>query len=371
MDSIGKNEQILEASNGQNNEVLISNINKKMEELNYEEIKKTLSIWNSLLSKYLTQEIFEEYKDKKTQLWTTLFDIIKSCIKHPNSKVGIYAWDAESYNTFQKIFTPIIEDFHWVDTDTIYDWKLEPITLNLRIDPKSYIDMRMRMWANLKWRFPSTQTLEDRKNIEKEVSQILENNFGWKYFSAKETAPEKWKERGEKGRGFPLEDAYLKDAGVITDFRPEWSGIWMDNPENPSTIIIINEEDHIRFTWFGRDMQKIYNNVANIYNKLDEELEFAKHKKYGNLGSCPSNIGHMFKSWLRISFPKIQQQYPLEELKKIAKEYGCEIRGKWWESSKSFDVIEVSNSKRFMSPQDAVIKRSELLNRLTDMEKSI
>jgi hypothetical protein len=33
--------------------------------------------------------------------------------------------------------------------------------------------------------------------------------------------------------------------------------------------------------------------------------------------------------------------------------------------------MEVSNSKRFMSPQDAVIKRWNLLNRLTDMENAL
>jgi protein arginine kinase len=66
--------------------------------------------------------------------------------------------------------------------------------------------------------------------------------------------------------------------------------MWMDNPENPTVIVIINEEDHIRFTGFHRDMQEVYDKVSKIYNTLDKELPFAKHEKYGNLGSCPSNI---------------------------------------------------------------------------------
>lgn len=342
-----------------------------MENLSYDDISKILSWSNSLLAKFLTKDVFEEYKDKKTSKWVNLLDIIKWWLKRPNSKIWIYAWDHESYTTFEKIFKPIVEQFHWVDENEKYEWELEEIKLSLNIDPKSYIDMRMRMWANLQWNFPSKQTLDDRKQIEREVSNILKTEFWWKYFSAKETHPDQRQERQDKWFWFALEDEYLKDAWIINEFRPEWSWIWMDNPQNPWTIVIVNEEDHLRFTWFWREVQTIYNNVSKIYNELDKKLKFAKHEKYWNLWSCPSNIWHMFKSWIRISFPKLQKEYEIDDLRKIAKEYWCEIRWKWWEMSKSFDVIEVSNSKRFMPAQEAVKNRAELLNRLTEMENNI
>lgn len=337
----------------------------------YAEIEKTLAGGNSLLKKYLTEEVYNEYKNVTTTLWTTLMDVIKSGLAHPTSKIGIYAWDAESYTTFSKLFTPIIEEFHAVDGDAVYNGKLDPIKLDLHLDPKSYVDMRMRMWANLQARFPVTEQLEDREKVEQQVSSTLLKHFGGQYFSAAKVDSEQWNDWQSKGWWFPLTDKYLEDAGIIKDFWPQGSGIWMDNVENPSVIVIVNEEDHVRFTWFGRDMQEIYDKVAKIYNTLDSELPFAKHEKYGNLGSCPSNIGHMFKSGLRIKFPKILAKYPIEDLKAIAKEYGCEIRGQWGESSKSFDVMEVSNSRRFMSPQDSVEKWADLLNRLTDMEQAL
>ena len=117
-------------------------------------------------------------------------------------------------------------------------------------------------------------------------------------------------------------------------------------------------------------MQVVYDKVSAVYNTLDQKLKFAKSEKYGNLGSCPSNIGHMFKSGIRISFPQLQKNHSIEELRAIAKEYGCEIRGKGGESSKTFDVMEISNSVRFMSPQEAVIKWATLLNRFATCERN-
>lgn len=354
------------------NDLLFNNI--AMENLSYEQVAKILSVSSSLLSKHLTEDVFNNLKNKKTSWWVTLFDIIKWSLVRPICKIGVYAWDDESYSVFEEILSPIVESHHGVDSSTVYPkGKLGPISSNIELDldSESYEDIRMRMGANLKWRFPSTQTLEDRKQLEDKVSSLLKKEFWGEYFSVVNTSPEQWKEWQDKGYGFALEDEYLKEAWIITDFWPEGSWIWMDDSINPSTIVIINEEDHIRFTGFGKNMKPIYENLSKIYNKLDENLPFAKHEKYWNLWSCPTNIWHMFKTGIRISLPNVQAKYPLDDLKAIAKEYGCEIRWKGWEMSKSFDVIEISNSKRFMPAQEAIEKWTNLLNRLTKMEREL
>lgn len=358
-------------ANESKQEVTLLLNDKNMSMVSYEEIQSAIGDGNSLLKKHLTEEVYNEYKDVKTASGTTLYDIVRSCLKHPTSKIGMYAGDAESYQVFEKLFVPTIEDFHSVDKDLVYNGELGPIKLDLHLDPEAYGDIRIRMGANLNARFPAVQNKEESEEIERQVTDVLLKNFGGQYFSAATTPSEQRDARQKKWWGFPLKDAYLEDAGIIKDFWPKWSGMWMDNPENPTVIVIINEEDHIRFTGFHRDMQEVYDKVSKIYNTLDKELPFAKHEKYGNLGSCPSNIWHMFKSGIRIKFPKLLEKHSIEDLRAIAKEYGCEIRGQGGESSKSFDIMEVSNSKRFMSPQDAVIKRWNLLNRLTDMENAL
>lgn len=67
----------------------------------------------SLLKKYLTKEVFDALKNKKTPSFgSTLLDVIQSGLENHDSGVGIYAPDAEAYTTFADLFDPIIEDYH-------------------------------------------------------------------------------------------------------------------------------------------------------------------------------------------------------------------------------------------------------------------
>lgn len=64
----------------------------------------------SLLKKYLTKEVFDNLKNKKTPTFgSTLLDVIQSGLENHDSGVGIYAPDAEAYTTFAELFDPIIE----------------------------------------------------------------------------------------------------------------------------------------------------------------------------------------------------------------------------------------------------------------------
>lgn len=66
----------------------------------------------SLLKKYLTREVFDALKERKTKLGATLLDCVQSGFENPDSGVGIYAPDAEAYSLFSELFDPIIEDYH-------------------------------------------------------------------------------------------------------------------------------------------------------------------------------------------------------------------------------------------------------------------
>lgn len=66
----------------------------------------------SLLKKYLSKEVFDQLKTKKTAFGSTLLDVIQSGLENHDSGVGIYAPDAESYTLFGDLFDPIIDDYH-------------------------------------------------------------------------------------------------------------------------------------------------------------------------------------------------------------------------------------------------------------------
>ncbi|MQK89894.1 hypothetical protein EI007_25690, partial [Escherichia coli] len=67
---------------------------------------------HSLLKKYLTKEVVDQLKDKKTKLGANLLDVIQSGVANLDSGVGVYAPDAEAYTLFKPLFDPLIQDYH-------------------------------------------------------------------------------------------------------------------------------------------------------------------------------------------------------------------------------------------------------------------
>jgi hypothetical protein len=63
--------------------------------MNYPQFPKECK---SLLCKYLTPEVFEALKDKKTANGFTLEQAINSGVQNIDSGIGVYAGDKESYS---------------------------------------------------------------------------------------------------------------------------------------------------------------------------------------------------------------------------------------------------------------------------------
>ncbi|CAN8023216.1 unnamed protein product [Ixodes persulcatus] len=66
----------------------------------------------SLLNKYITKDVFEKLKTRKTAMGASLVDIIQSCVENLDSDVGLCAPDAQLYTLFAGLFNPVIEDYH-------------------------------------------------------------------------------------------------------------------------------------------------------------------------------------------------------------------------------------------------------------------
>eukprot|EP01083_Nonionella_stella_P273919 929572_1 len=70
----------------------------------------------SLLKKYLSQEIFETLKSTRTDKGCDFKSCIRSGIDNLDSGVGVYASDADAYNVFSALLHPIIVDYHKLDS---------------------------------------------------------------------------------------------------------------------------------------------------------------------------------------------------------------------------------------------------------------
>lgn len=63
---------------------------------------------NSALSRHLTQEIWNEYKDKSCAEGVSFKTCVFSGVANLDSGIGIYAGSHDAYYTFNKIFDRVI-----------------------------------------------------------------------------------------------------------------------------------------------------------------------------------------------------------------------------------------------------------------------
>ncbi len=67
----------------------------------------------SLLSKYLSRDIYASLRTSITRSFhSSLWDVIRSGLSRPESELGLYAPDAEAYDTFGALLMPVIRDYH-------------------------------------------------------------------------------------------------------------------------------------------------------------------------------------------------------------------------------------------------------------------
>ena len=70
----------------------------------------------SKLKKFLTKEVFQKLRTKKTPTFgSSLKDVIQSGIENPDSGIGLYAPDAEAYSVFAALFDPVIGNANFED----------------------------------------------------------------------------------------------------------------------------------------------------------------------------------------------------------------------------------------------------------------
>ena len=104
------------------------------------------------MSKYLSKNIFEELRYKKTSNGFSLEHAINSGIENPDSFIGIYAGDEESYTLFASLLDPIIKQYHGFSKDDKHISNLKTDDLkadDLDINNKYIISTRIRVARNL------------------------------------------------------------------------------------------------------------------------------------------------------------------------------------------------------------------------------
>jgi arginine kinase len=140
--------------------------------------KMAASDSKSLLKKYLTKEVFDALKNKKTSFGSTLLDCVQSGFENLDSGVGIYAPDAEAYSVFSDLFDPIIEDYHggFKKTDKHPACDFGDATSFPNLDPNNefVVSTRVRCGRSMEgYPFNPCLTEAQYKEMEAKVSSTL------------------------------------------------------------------------------------------------------------------------------------------------------------------------------------------------------
>lgn len=309
----------------------------------------------SLLHRYLTPEIFNELKHLQTKAGFSLNQAIESGLKNPDSTIGIYAGDAESYGLFFKIFKPIIETYHKVSIDRIHPSDLNPMddrsTIPLNHGILSY---RIRIARNLTgFAFPPLMDDMDRTGVEElAVNALLKlkDDLKGDYIPlGKLTKSQRTALATERllfGRG----DRFMEAAGINRNW-PTSRGIFVSDDHR--FTVWINEEDHLRIISLDRPgasrttigIKKTYNRLARAMAHLERDLKFAKDPLLGYLTSCPSNLGTGMRAGVHICLPGFKTWE--KEIGETADKYQLQIRGTHGEKTGVKDnVVDISNLHR-------------------------
>ncbi len=305
----------------------------------------------SLMSKYLTKEIFDKLNLKKTKNGFTINDVINSGIKNPDSGIGAYAGDEESYKLFAPLFDSIIQEYHGFSKNDKHTSNLNCDDLNAPnpdIDNQYILSTRIRVGRNLD-KFPLGPAISNnqRYEIEQTVSQTLEaltGNLAGNYYSIDGMSDEISQKLIKDHFLFKAGDRFLETAGLNRNW-PKGRGIYHNTDK--TFLVWINEEDQLRIISMqqGGDIKEVFSKLTNAIKLLEQKMKFSYNSHLGYITSCPTNLGTAMRASVHIKLPKLAQD--MDRFKEICDKYYLQIRGIDGEHSKSVGgVYDISNKRR-------------------------
>jgi len=330
----------------------------------------------SLVKKYLTKEVFDKLKDKKTALGATLLDVIQSGVENLDSGVGIYAPDAEAYSLFAPLFDPIIEDYHvgfsQTDKHPAKDFGDTSTLVNVDPEGKYVVSTRVRCGRSLEgYPFNPCLTESHYKEMEAKVSSTLatlEGELKGTYHPLTGMSKEVQQQLIDDHFLFKEGDRFLQAANACR-YWPTGRGIYHN--DNKTFLVWCNEEDHLRIIsmQMGGDLGAVFRRLTNAVNEIEKRIPFSHHDRLGFLTFCPTNLGTTVRASVHIKVPKLAADYP--KLEATAAKYNLQVRGTSGEHTAAIGgIYDISNKRRMgLTEFEAVKEMQDGILELIKLEK--
>jgi len=330
---------------------------------------------NSMLCKHLTSEVFEALKEKITVNGFTLKQAINSGVENIDSGIGVYAGDAETYDTFALLFDKIIEDYHGFSETDEHHSNLNANDLNIKeLDDNYILSTRIRVGRNVKdVPLGTIISKEQRDEVESLVSTALTSLDGelvGTYFPLHGMSKEVQDSLIKEHFLFKEGDRFLEAAGLNRDWS-EGRGIYHNHDK--TFLVWINEEDQLRIISMqkGGDVLEVFTRLVKAIKSIEKKVAFAYSERLGYISSCPTNLGTAMRASVHIKLPNLGEDR--EAFKAITDKYHLQIRGINGEHSESKEgIYDISNRRRLgVTEVEAVQDMIDGVAMLIEAEKAL
>jgi creatine kinase len=316
-----------------------------------------------------------------------LTKIIASGVENPDSQMGAYAMNPEDYEQFSTMLDPMIRDSHGIPADKKiaqqHDWDSSGKNCDLgQIDERLRdVSMRVRVARNVAtFPLPGAMSKQQRVAFESIAAQafakLAENPaFGGRYLSITPGSPDEidadeYVRRVQAHQMFKdmSADPYLNSAGISADW-PYGRGMYVSRDED--FLVWVGEEDHLRIMAMqhGGNLNALFDRLRAGLEILTELLPpFATSPTYGNVTSCPTNLGAGMRASLHMKLPGLTSNgSDLTRLQQEAEKLGLAVRGARGEHSGAGrdGLVDVSPSARLG------VTEMQIMQRLYDGAKAL
>ena len=308
-----------------------------------------------------------------------LLKICASGIENPDSSMGAYAMNPEDYDLFSTQLDPMIRDFHGIPLQVTiaqqHDWDVASAACDLgAIDERlKEVSMRVRVARNVAtFPLPGAMSREQRVAFEDVAAgafaKLIEDEaYGGQYLSitpgsAYEIDKAEYDRRVASHQMFKdmSADRFLNVAGISGDW-PHGRGMYVSRDED--FLVWVGEEDHLRIMAMmsGGDLGALFNRLHKGLEKLSQLLPpFATSPVYGNVTSCPTNLGAGMRASLHMKLPNLTKGgTDLSRVTAEAKKLGLAVRGAGGEHSDAGrdGLVDVSPSARLGVTEVQIMQR--------------
>ena len=327
---------------------------------------------SNIMSKVLTEEMFERLNKTATPLGVTFGKCIQTGVQNPGhptiTTVGAVAGDPDSYEVFKEFFDPVIAMRHGgYAADAVHPSDLDYSKLH-EFAPNEKDAARIRSTRIRTGRsiagipLPPSCNKAQRREVEDKMTKALmtltgelKGDYyplsGSNSYAAKPggmSAAEEEKLR-EDHFLFQEPDSTLLISGEMHREWPDGRGIWHNDARN--ALVWANEEDHMRVISMemGYDIISVFKRFVDLCNNVEKSMKessgttFAHTEHLGYILTCPSNLGTGMRASMMIMLPLVGARPDFVD---ICKKYGLQPRGAGGVDSGFTGQFDMSNSDR-------------------------